>query len=220
MKTKLGIVAGSVITLIAIFYWASGSFKNKESVRIGSLADANKELFAPKYSPRLGHDEAPVQLVEFLDPECETCRVFYPYVKQILDRYGDKIQLVVRYAPFHRNSMNAVKILEATREQNKYWMSLEHLFANQPIWADHHNPKPEKIWDLLLQIDVDIEKVKNTMNNQDIAARIQQDINAVDELGVRKTPSFFVNGRPLLEFGLDQLLALIDDELKKSNSGR
>jgi hypothetical protein len=41
-------------------------------------------------SPTLGSADAPVTLVEFYDPECESCRAFHPTVKKILKDYDGK----------------------------------------------------------------------------------------------------------------------------------
>lgn len=216
MKVKVAIISISSLLLIGLYFFAANAFKGSEEVRLGSLAEVNQKLFIPDHAPRLGDKNAPVKLVEFLDPECETCRVFYPYVKQILLKFEGKVELVVRYAPFHRNSINAVKVLEATRIQNKYWESLELLFANQPYWADHHDPRPERIWELLPQVSVDVEQAKKDMNRPEIEEIIRKDMADLKELGVRRTPSFFVNGKPLLEFGLEPLVALIEQELEAS----
>ena len=63
----------------------------------------------------MGPDDAKVVLVEFLDPECEACRAFHPFVKQLMADYSGKIKLVVRYAPFHGSSKYVVRVLEAAR---------------------------------------------------------------------------------------------------------
>ena len=55
----------------------------------------------------------PQRTVEFLDPACETCRAFYPIVKDILKQYPNDVRLVIRYAPFHAGSDQVVKLLEA-----------------------------------------------------------------------------------------------------------
>ena len=63
--------------------------------------------------------------MEFFDPSCEACRAFYPIVKSLVNSSFGQVRLVVRYAPLHQGSDTAVKILEAAREQGKYWQALE-----------------------------------------------------------------------------------------------
>jgi len=69
------------------------------------------------YSPVIGLENAPVTIVEFFDPSCEGCRAMYPYVKEILAEYPDNVRLVLRYVLFHGGSEEAVRILEAARNQ-------------------------------------------------------------------------------------------------------
>ena len=63
-------------------------------------------------SPRMT-DGDQVQLVEFLDFECEACIALYPHVEDIKDRYGDRVEFVVRYMPLHVSSVNAALAAEA-----------------------------------------------------------------------------------------------------------
>ena len=77
------------------------------------------------HSPVFGNPAAKVTIVEFFDPSCETCRAFYPIVKGIVTSSFGQVRLVVRYAPLHKGSDTAVKILEAARQQGKYWEAVE-----------------------------------------------------------------------------------------------
>ncbi|OGQ13643.1 MAG: hypothetical protein A3B70_07830 [Deltaproteobacteria bacterium RIFCSPHIGHO2_02_FULL_40_11] len=214
MKNRKILVLFSAFTLIFLFFISVKLYKKYEIKRLGFLAKENFSTFVRNYSPKLGSDHAKIYLIEFLDPECESCRDFYPYIKQLMSEHEGKIKLVVRYAPLHENSKFAVKILEASRNQNKYWETLELLFRYQPIWGSHHNPRPDLIWAYLPEIGVDVEKIKKDMNSSQIELLIEQDINDANELGVKKTPTFFVNGTPLKQFGFQYLQDAIEYELR------
>jgi protein-disulfide isomerase len=104
-------------------------------------------------------------------------------------------------------------ILEAARMQGKYWETLELMFETQNIWASHHNYQPERLWDVLPRAGLDIERIKKDMHSPAIAKIIEQDMADVKTLNVQKTPGYFVNGRPLQQFGYRQLAQLIQSEL-------
>ena len=72
---------------------------------------------------------AKVHIVEFLDPACETCALFFPMVKQWMAEVPGDIRLSVRHVAFHSGADYAVRILEASRKQDKYWQTLEALLA-------------------------------------------------------------------------------------------
>jgi protein-disulfide isomerase len=191
-----------LISFIILALW----YTQKENSRVTEVAQTN--LFR-ETAMILGPREAPVTVVEFFDPECESCRAFHPLVKMLLEEFKDKVQVHFRYAAFHGNSAFAIKILEASRQQNKYWEVLDVLYQYQPQWGDHHNPRPELIWTYLDGLDLDIVALKNDMTNIDIEKIIQQDAADGASLGVRMTPSFFVNGEPLTSFGYQQLRELV-----------
>ncbi|MGK0367292.1 MAG: protein-disulfide isomerase [Thermoproteota archaeon] len=215
MKNKLIPILATVVVLAAIFFGGIHFYKKSELERLGFLASKNIELFYPSYSPVHGSENAKVIVTEFLDPECESCRRFYPEVKKVLKMYEGQVKLVVRFAALHRNSKHAIKVLEATRKQGKFWESLELLFQYQPAWASHHNPRPLLVFKFLPEVGVDIEQVKIDMNDPEILKHIEQDDIDMKKLKVRGTPTFFVNGQPLENFGVKYLKSAIDREVKK-----
>lgn len=213
MKNKKFLILVSTSLLIGLFIAGSMFYKGQERKRIGFLAKDNAEIFVRDYSPRMGSADAKVYLVEFLDPECESCSALYPSVKKLMEDYQGKIQLVIRYAPFHGNSQFAIKILEAARKQDQYWETLELLFRYQPQWGSHHHPQPELIWNYLPSLGLDLVKLRKDMEDPQLLTIIEQDKKDGQELGVRMTPTFFVNGKPLEKFGLNHLQDAIEAEL-------
>ena len=211
---KQNIVLISAICLVIVFVFGSYFYKNQQSKKLGFMSRENASTFVREYSLTLGSDDAKVYIVEFFDPACETCRDFYPFVKNLMAANQGKMKLVVRYAPFHAGSDYFVKILEAARKQGKYWETLEVMFNSQPYWASHHNPQPELIWQFLPEAGLNIEQIRNDMNDPEIAKHIEQDLADANTLNVRQTPEFFVNGKPLPSFGYDQLKALVEAEIQ------
>ncbi|MBT3980734.1 MAG: thioredoxin domain-containing protein [Bacteriovoracaceae bacterium] len=216
MKNKKILLTITGFALIGLFAFASKYYKDYESDRLGFLSQKDSTIFVREYSPQFGDENAKVFLIEFLDPECESCRQFYPQIKNLLKEFKGKVKLVVRYAPFHRNSKFAIKALEASRKQNKYWEALELLFKYQPNWGNHHNPQPNLIFEYLPEIGINIEKLKSDMNDPEIDKRILQEVSDLKQLNVRRTPTFFVNGKPLERFGIEYLKKAIQEEIKNS----
>lgn len=183
----------------------------------GQIAEANSAALVRMHSPTLGRADAPVVIVEFLDPACETCRAFYPLVKEIMAANPDRIRLVLRYAPFHTGSDKVVAVLEAARKQGKFWPALEALLAAQADWSPHHTPRLELVWRHLEGLGLDLDKVREDMAAPAIASLIAQDLADAQTLNVTRTPEFFVNGRPLPRFGSEQLIRLVEDALSEAS---
>lgn len=208
-------VAGTLTIVIIAFIVFSQAFHKSEVELANELVIANKELLIRAHAPTLGRSGAPVTVVEFFDPECESCREFNPVMKSFLMEYEDKIQLVMRYAPFHPNSKLAIKILEAARKQNLYWETLDALFKGQPEWGSHHAPRPELMWKFIAEVEgLNVAQVRKDLDDPVTEEIIRQDIEDGQILGIKMTPTFFVNGEPLTVFGAEPLRELIERRIE------
>jgi len=177
---------------------------------------AEQAALASTQSPTLGDAAAKVHIVEFIDPACETCALFFPLVKQVLAENPGQIRLSIRHVAFHNGSDYVVRLLEASRKQDKYWQTLEALLASQAQWTANHAVQPERVGLAIAGVGLDVEQLMTDMDSPDVAARIRQDANDAVTLKVTATPEYFVNGRPLPSFGEQQLLTLIGEELQSA----
>jgi len=214
MNRKI-LVASAGMILLGLFAAAVLLYNAQSTSELNTAADKNASLLMRDYSPVKGESEARVTIVEFFDPACETCRAFYPFVEEIIQANPGKIRLVLRYTPFHDGSDYVVKVLEAAREQGRFWETLEAAFASQPAWASHGHPQPEKIWQYLGNTGLDFDQAKADMHSSEISDRIRQDMSDARQLKVSKTPSYFVNGKPLLQFGHQELQNLVDSAIRE-----
>ncbi len=215
MKQKhLFIVA--LVALLVVFAGGAFYYSAQQQDTASTLADANRAALMRMHSPSLGPAAAPVVIVEFLDPACETCSAFYPLVKEMMASNPDQIRLVLRYAPFHNGSDKVVAVLEAARKQGKLWPALEALLATQADWSPHHTPQVARVWKHLEGLGLDFDQMAIDINAPEIAQVIAQDLADAQTLNVTKTPEFFVNGKPLPSFGYKQLQQLVDDALSET----
>ena len=177
--------------------------------------DARQAALASEHSPTLGDAGAKVHIVEFLDPACGTCALFYPMVKGWMAEVPGEIRLSIRHVPFHDGVDYVVKILEASRNQDKYWETLERLLATQQQWVQNHVVQPDRVLPAIASVGLDIEKLETDMNSPEVLERMEKDLQDSKLLKVVATPEYFVNGRPLPSFGQEQLANLVREELQK-----
>jgi protein-disulfide isomerase len=212
------LVFATLAAVVAAFAAGVMAFKDRSQQEATQAARSSGDALVRAHAPVFGNPAAKVTIVEFFDPSCETCRAFHPIVKSLINASFGQVRLVVRYAPLHRGSDTAIKILEAARQQGKYWEALELALADQLRWASHGNPQPELIWELLPGIGLDMTKARVDVAAPAIDAILKQDVADMQALKVTATPGFFVNGTPLQDFGAPQLKALVERELKKVQS--
>lgn len=176
----------------------------------------NQALLERPGAPVKGPHDAKVTIVEFFDPACGTCADFYPLVQKLIDQYPGKVRVLMRYAPLHSGSDQVVLMLEAAHRQGRYWQALEMLFNNQRRWIIGHVSQPGPARALLNAIAMDHAQLDADMANPDVIGVVQTDIKDLQTLGVRATPEFFVNGKPLPSFGYRQLADLVKEAVEDS----
>jgi len=208
------VVIISLILLLVIFLGGGYVYKTNKSKQLASNAKANYSALVREHSVVIGNKDAKVELVEFFDPACETCAQMHPYVKEIMKENEGNIKLVLRYAPFHKGSTNAVILLEASKEQNKFMEVLELLFNTQNIWTVNHSVDLNRLWAVVASSKLlDMDKLVKDMKNPKLIDIVKQDIEDGKILKATKTPAYYVNGKPLEVFGLDNLKDLINSQL-------
>jgi protein-disulfide isomerase len=164
-------------------------------------------LLVRPHSPILGPADAPVTLVEFFDPSCEACRAFHPVIGEIRRQFPTQVRVVLRYTLFHEGSDEAARILEAARMQDKFEPVLDALFEEQPGWAVHGSPEMDVAWEIAGNAGLDLEKAETDKLFPGITGTINQDMADVEALGIRQTPTFFLNGKRLGNFSAESLIA-------------
>lgn len=215
MNTKKITVIAVLGILLLAFLWGMNTYQRQEQETQTEKASLSQSRLVRMHSPVFGAVNAPVTIVEFFDPACETCRAFYPIVKKIMGQYPNDVRLVLRYAPFHEGSEEAVKLLEAAKKQGLYQPVLEALLDAQPIWASHDKPNIQEAWAAAQKAGLDVVKARADAQASGIAAVLTQDVEDLKALDVKRTPTFFVNGQALASFGEQQLADLVRQEVAK-----
>lgn len=206
---RRNIIIGTVMAAAGAFGLSALLFQKNQIPQNSAPAVSEDTPLIRSYAPVMGNEDAPVTIVEFFDPACEACRAFHPVVKEILDQYPDDVRLVLRYAAFHEGSDVAVGMLEAARLQGVFEPVLEALLEAQPQWANHGAPRIDLAWNAAVAAGLDADTARSDMQSAEIVKRIEQEQADVQTVRVRQTPTFFVDGRPLLEFGADRLREMV-----------
>lgn len=207
----------SAVLLLTLFAAAAMLFQQRQTGQATAAAVQNRDALVRFHSPTMGEPGAPVHIVEFFDPACETCRDFYPLVKRLMEAYPGKIKLSIRYAPFHQGSDRVVMLLEAARRQGRFWETLEALMATQDGWVRQHVARVDLAWNHVDGLGLDMERLGRETLSQEAQRIIEQDLADAAALNVTKTPEFFVNGRPLPRFGYDELKKLVEQEVVRTS---
>lgn len=214
MNRRILIISISVISLIAfavaaVFMRPANSPVSQPSQT--PVAAQDPATLVRFHSPVIGRVDAPITIVEFFDPSCEGCRAFYPYVKQILSKYPNDVRLVLRYVLFHEGSEQAVRILEAARKQGLFEPVLEAILEAQPEW--HDDAKVTAAWGAAVRVGLDETRARVDTQDAAINALIKADEVDVNAVGIKGTPTFFVDGKRLAKLSPQDLLNAVEGAL-------
>jgi protein-disulfide isomerase len=213
----LGII-GILVVLIAVI---GASYYQGSTVPATGTPDAASALVRPD-SAALGPADAPVTIVEFYDPECESCSAFHDSIKKVFNEYKDKTRLVARIMPLHPNSLLAATFIELAGEKGKYWEAQEFVFRKQPEWGTVHGSPataqpdaPALFEKYAVEFGLDLAEFKSALNENRFSEKFRRDMEDGRSLGVSKTPTIFVNGRPLMRLSEPDLRYMVVQELNK-----
>ena len=168
----------------------------------------------------LGPANAPVKLEEFGDFECPPCGIFHPILEQMHAEFGDKLQIIFRefpLVPTHQHALAAASAAEAAGLQGKFWEMHDLIYEHQSEWKKEFDVRP--IFEgYAKKIGLDVERYKRDMNGDLVAQRIFQDGKRGHSLGVKGTPTVFINGRevPFESLPAEKLRVIIQNELRSS----
>ena len=168
---------------------------------------------------KLGPDSARVKLEEFGDFQCPPCGLLHPILLQMHKEFGDDLQIIFRefpLVPTHQHAIAAASAAEAAGMQGKFWEMHDLLYEHQKDWKDVFDVRP--IFEgYAKQIGLDLDRFKSDLNSDLVAQRIFQDGKRGHSLGVKGTPTVFMNGReiPFESLPADSLRGLIQAELAK-----
>jgi len=160
-----------------------------------------------------GPAKAPITIVEFSDYQCPYCSRAETTVTDVLKKYGDKIRLVYRDYPlsFHQNANVAAQASECAKEQGKFWEMHGAMFANQSKLA------ATDLVETAATIGLEKDKFKSCLDSGKYKDEVQKDFEDGQKAGVTGTPTFFINGIPMVGArDVNSFAEIIDSELERS----
>lgn len=167
-----------------------------------------------------GNANAPVTVEEFGDFQCPSCGTYYPELKKIEAEFGERLRVIFRenpLVPMHEHSLLAAQAAEAAglQGEDKFWAMHDKLYENQTTWTQAKDLVPIYV-DYAKQIGLNPDQFMKDLNGEKVAQRLFQDGKRSHALGIKGTPTFFVNGKEATgdQWKPDGLRAMINDALK------
>jgi protein-disulfide isomerase len=159
----------------------------------------------------LGPADAPITIVEFSDYQCPFCRRWHAEVYEpLLDAYPGKIRLVYRHLPLtsiHPDALSAAEAAMCAGEQDAYWPYHEKLFSSESLGNNTYIQYAQNL-------QLNMTTFKACLTDHKYQQAVQADSDFAINLGIRSTPTFFINGLAIVGAQpLDVFKQVIDKEL-------
>jgi len=163
-------------------------------------------------SPVRGPKAAKVTIVEWADYQCPFCAQSAPLVDQVLKAYPSDVNYVFKQFPLpatmHPNALPAAKAALAAAKQVKYWEMHDALFENSRDLAG------DKLKEYAGKVGLDVTRWEKDKEAPDVQQQIDTEMTEGRSADVQGTPTFFVNGKRLMNRSFDGFKQMIDDAIK------
>ena len=218
----IGIVAIVAITGGVVLFQSSKAENNKPRASSNNAAPAvdRYKTAPPGAQPAWakGPANAVVTLEEFADFQCPSCAQFDPAIREIKTIYGDRVRVVFRQYPLqmHPKAYDAARAAEAAGIQGKFWEMHDLLYDKQKDWSVMENHR-QTFAEYARSLGLNVEKFNDDLVGQITSSRVGLDKQRGDAIGIRATPSLFVNGRLLMpdEMQTTKLRQVVENALQR-----
>ncbi|MEP6921401.1 MAG: thioredoxin domain-containing protein [bacterium] len=191
-------------------------------IKPGASPTVSSNSAEPGADPQHAHGpaDAPVTLEEFGDFECPPCGLLHPILKAMEQEFGPRLKIVFRefpLVPTHPHALVAARAAEAAGLQGKFWEMHDMIYETQLSWHEAFDARP--IFEgYATRIGLDLQRYRQDVDSKAVENRIFQDGKRAHSLGVKGTPTVFMNGRevPFESLAPEKLRGLIQTELSKT----
>jgi protein-disulfide isomerase len=162
-------------------------------------------------SPFMGPENAAVTIAVFDDYECAYCAKMEAVFSQLLAKYPKDLKLVIKQYPLrnHPNARQASLAVIAAHKQGKFWEFHSQVFANQTELST------TKLDEIAESFDLDMTQFRKDLLSREVLSMIVRDVREGQKIGVKGTPTLFLNGKLVKDRTFSHLDKLIQRELAK-----
>ncbi len=171
-------------------------FSGIQNVQAISINDVSLEN-----RPVRGKESAEVNIIEFACLQCPYSKQAEPAVRQVLDAYPDKAKLTFIFFPLpqHNNGQLAAQAALCAQQQGKFWEFHDELFEKQDEINNSVNDEQaeENIKLIASNLGIEMAYFNECVGSSEIREQVKNDYESAVKLGLKGTPTFFINDEKL-----------------------
>ncbi|MBN9097994.1 MULTISPECIES: thioredoxin domain-containing protein [unclassified Pseudonocardia] len=193
VKLSIGLIAAFAMVVGALLVFGGGT------AAPGQAGPATSSAVRADSHRLSTAADGKVTFVEFLDFECEACGALYPAVEQLRTEYAGRVTFVARYFPLpgHFNAERAARSVEAAAQQGRFEQMYQRMYETQAEWGEQQVPMDDRFRGYAAGLGLDMAAYDRAYADPATLARINVDVADGTALGVRGTPTLFLNGQKI-----------------------
>ncbi len=145
------------------------------------------------HNPRKGNPEAPLKILAFIDFECPYSQESYSIFQKVIAQFGPAIDVVFKHFPIdaiHPNATPASLAATCAQEQGKFWPYYDRLFQMKRLDS-------ASLLSYAQELSLSLASFEQCRNAETYLKNIEEDLADGVRLGIRGTPTYFVNGKKI-----------------------
>ncbi len=148
-----------------------------------------------------GNPKAPIKIVEYIDFQCPACASGANMIKELMQTHPDQIFVEMKYYPLamHTHAFTSSYYAQCALKQGKFWEFHDLLIGRQAMWSKL--PEVKSVFDdMAKELELKLDKLEACVNDEETREVIIKTREEGDLLGVKSTPSYFVNDKLIVGF--------------------
>ena len=157
----------------------------------------NLDQIVMDYDPVIGPDDAPILVMEFLDPNCNHCKAVHPHIKALAAAYPDSVRVVYKPIPVvgsPTHSLDEITALYLANEEGVFEEMLDLVFQHQ---SPATGLSIDQLADFAEDLDMDMDNFRSVLRNRGYASRTVQTRRLFEGMGFTGVPVVLINGRSI-----------------------
>ncbi len=163
-----------------------------------------------------GHPKAALQIIEFVDFQCPSCAQGWKYLSTYTATHPNQVYVEVKYYPLnmHKHAFVSSRYAECVGRQGQFWPFVDSLFENQDLWKGKENAEAD-FEKMAEDLKVNRVQLDQCLQDETVDRIIQDDKNEGSTLGVKSTPTYFINGQ--MAVGIKSLTQYLNNYVTGNN---
>jgi protein-disulfide isomerase len=173
---------------------------SQESANVSHVVDSQN-------SPSKGRVDAPVTIVVFTDLHCTFSAALQSTVERLVNSYPERIRIVWKAFSKGPASEELARTMFAAERQGKFWELYAAILQDPSGSAERH----------FQAVGLDLRQLRADTDRPETRAKVASDLAQAKALGVKASPTVFVNGRRVEgAYPYETFRKILQDEIRHS----